>query len=235
MSLLTLLRRDRQPRPLNPEPEVIEDTFRPAAKTPPPADNIVVLSQGIDLVFHEEHKWSIRGTKALRETVMRLPGDSTVITWVPMRAADLRSLKNEHVWSSTHADPELAIKQKGSAITSLFIRSVIIVESHAHQTPKSINPGASCDVVIISTDYLDDICSRYDCHAMKNPHENCTWLAYKEVLSSVFQTRRNFERFEPTDRQVDDILAGRPLPAEHINTVELDLRAEIRKMGAATH
>ena len=42
---------------------------------------------GLNLVFFDEHRWSIRGTAALRELLMPLPGDSTVITCVTMRAS----------------------------------------------------------------------------------------------------------------------------------------------------
>jgi hypothetical protein len=232
MSLLTLLRGDRQPQ-LKPEPPIVEDTFVPAPQTPPPADNIVLLDNGQELAFFEEHVWSINGTAALREAIMRLPGDSTVITWMPMRSADLHSLKRQHAWNSHHSDPKKAVQEKGSAITSLLIRSVIIVESHEHQHVIPVNPGASCDVVIISTDYLDDICHRYDCRTMKDPHKHCTWLAYKEVLTSVFQTRRNFEPFAPSDEQVDDILAGNTLADEHVNSVRVDLRHNVLARRAA--
>jgi hypothetical protein len=232
MSLLTFLRGDRSTRPLAPEPEIVEDTFKSALVTEPPNDNIVLLGGGQNLVFFDEHRWSIRGTAALRALLMPLPGDSTVITCVTMRAADLLSLANENAWSSTHADPETVTKEKGHALTSLFIGNLLIVESHERQHPIKINGGGSCNVVILTTDYLDDICHRYDCHAMKNPHENCTWLAYKEVLSSIFQTRKNFGHFVPSDQQVDDILdvdspdgtlTIKPLSEMHINAVKAKL------------
>lgn len=244
MSLLTFLRGDRKPRPLAPEPEVIEDTFTPTLVTEEPYDNIVLLGDGQRLVFFDEHRWSIRGTAALRELLMPLPGDSTVITFVSMRAADLLSLKNEYVWSSTHRNPEAVTKEKGHALTSLFIRSVIIVESHRVQKRIPVNAGASCDVVIITTDYLDDICRRYDCHSIQNPRGYCTWLAYKEVLSSIFQTRRNFDQFAPTDQQIDDILdvespdgtlVVKPLGEMHVNAVRAKLSLHARALPIGVH
>lgn len=244
MSLLTFLRRDPQSRPLAPEPEVVEDTFKPTLVTEQPDDNIVFLDGGLNLVFFDEHRWSIRGTAALRELLMPLPGDSTVITCVTMRAADLLSLANRHVWSSTHPDPKAVIKEKGNAVTSLFIGNLLIVESYGRQHPIKINGGGSCNVVILTTDYLDDVCRRYDCHALKNPHENCTWLAYKEVLSSIFQTRKNFEHFVPSDQQVDEILdvespdgtlTIKPLGEMHINAVRAKLSPNARALTSGTH
>ena len=186
-----------------------------------------------------EHFWSVSWD--LRE---QGPFDSTVITFVSMRAADLLSLKNEYVWSSTHRNPEAVTKEKGHALTSLFIRSVIIVESHRVQKRIPVNAGASCDVVIITTDYLDDICRRYDCHSIQNPRGYCTWLAYKEVLSSIFQTRRNFDQFAPTDQQIDDILdvespdgtlVVKPLGEMHVNAVRAKLSLHARALPIGVH